>query len=363
MSDLIRDVEVFSPMKRVENPAYDANFILKWSGYVTVRIVMESGLDGWGMTFSDPVAEYVARYMKDELIGKDPIAHEDIWAAMYGVIRSSGRKGVALMAMSAVDIAIWDLRGKLLGLPIYRLLGGTNRRIPAYASVGFLSMPDDEVVEKSLQYIQAGYTTLKIKVGFDRGNNIKADVKRVEKVRAAVGNQAQIIVDANGVYDAATAIRFARAAADVDICLLEEPTHADDIAGLRRVRDTGLVPVASGENEYTKYGCRDLLMAEAVDVLQFDIARTGGFTEMMKIAAISQAWNVKMAPHFWPQFSAHVLSAIPNGLYLEVFPENRGAPIIKNQPAVTGGFYEIPDAPGLGLDFDREYLLPHTFTL
>jgi len=363
MNDLIRDVEVFVPLKRAVNPAYDANFVLKWSGYVTVRVVSESGLEGWGMTFSDPVAEYIERHLKEEVVGKDPIAHEEIWNAMYRVIRSSGRKGVALMAMSAIDIAIWDLRGKQLGLPVYRLLGGVNRMIPAYASVGFLSMPDDEVVEKSLQYSEDGYSTLKIKVGFDEGNNIKADVNRLEKVRGAVGDDIKIIVDANGVYDTATAIRFARAAADIDICLFEEPTHADDIAGLRRVRDTGLVPVASGENEYTKYGCRDLMMAEAVDVLQFDIARTGGFTEMMKVAAISQAWNVKLAPHFWPQFSAHVVSAAPNGLYLEAFPENRSVPIIKNQPAIVNGFYEIPDAPGLGLEFDREYLLDYKFSL
>ena len=363
MNDRIRDVEVFVMRKRAKNPVYDANYVMKWSGTVAVRVIAESGAEGWGMTFCDPVAEGIVCGLKDEIIGKDPLANEDIWHDMYRSIRSSGRKGVSLEAISVIDIAIWDLRGKLLGLPIYRLLGGSTRKIPAYASVGFLSMPDAEVVEKSLEYVAGGYKILKIKVGYDNGTNIRADVARVGKVRKAVGGDIRIIVDANGAYDAMTAIQFAKAASDVDICLFEEPTHADDIAGLRRVRDTGLIPVASGENEYTKYGCRDLVMAEAVDVLQFDIARVGGFTEMMKAAAIAQAWNVKLAPHFWPQMSAHVLSAVPNGLYLEVFPENRGLPLVKNQPAVVDGFYEIPDAPGLGLEFDGEYLSKYKFSL
>jgi L-alanine-DL-glutamate epimerase-like enolase superfamily enzyme len=264
------------------------------------------------------------------------------------------------MGMSAIDIALWDIRGKILGQPIYKLLGGTKRLIPAYASVGFLSMPEDTVVEKSLEYVEDGYSTLKVKVGYDYGQNLRADYHRVEKVRRAVGDDIDIVVDANGIYDAAAAIRFARMAEELEISLLEEPTHADDIAGLARVRGMTGIPIAAGENEYTKYGCRDLLCADAVDVLQFDITRAGGFTEMTKIIALSQAFNKKFAPHFWPQFSAHLLSAAPNGLYLETFPTPKGVKegdnIITNQPPVVKGHYEIPDGPGLGLTFDYEYL-------
>jgi L-alanine-DL-glutamate epimerase-like enolase superfamily enzyme len=278
---------------------------------------------------------------------------------MFLSIRSSGRKGVALLAISH--------RYRNLGpswensrVAEYKLLGGTKRKIPAYASVGFLSMPVEEVVEKSLEYITDGYKTLKIKVGYDGGKNIIADAERIEKVRKAVGDGIEIIIDANGIYDAATAIRFAEAVSDYHICLFEEPTHADDIMGLRRVREATTIPIASGENEYTKYGCRDLLLAQAVDVLQFDITRVGGFTEMVKISAMTQAWNLKLAPHFWPQFSAHLMSPAPHGLYLEVFPTPKGVPaggnIITNQPAVVNGFYEIPERPGMGLNYDVEYL-------
>jgi L-alanine-DL-glutamate epimerase-like enolase superfamily enzyme len=356
----IKDIEIFLPVFRQENPQYDSSFILKQRGRVVVRVMTDDGVEGYGMTFSDPVAEYIQKTLSEEVVGKDALAFEDIWNAMYTQIRSSGRKGAALMGMSAIDTAIWDIRGKILGQPIYKLLGGTKRLIPAYASVGFLSMPEDTVLEKSLEYVEEGYTTLKIKVGYDLGRNLRADFRRVERVRRAVGDDIDIIIDANGIYDAASAVRFAHMLADLDICLFEEPTHADDIAGLARVRGMTAIPIAAGENEYTKYGCRDLLSADAVDVLQFDIARAGGFTEMVKIIALSQAFNKKIAPHFWPQFSAHLLSAAQNGLFLEVFPSPKGVPegekIITNQPSVVKGYYEIPDGPGLGLEFDYSYL-------
>ena len=360
MSDKIKDIEVFLPIFRSPNPMYDSSFILKNMGNAVVRVVTENGVEGFGATFGEPVGEYIEKTLKEEVVGKDPLAFEDIWNDMYTAVRSAGRKGVALLAMSAIDIAIWDIRGKILGQPVYKLLGGTRNVIPAYASVGFLSLPEDECVEKSVEYVQGGFKTLKIKVGYDMGQNIVADVKRVEKVRKAVGDSIDIIVDANGIYDAATAIRFAKAASDLDICLFEEPVHADDIPGLKRVRDFGGIPVASGENEYTKYGCRDMLLAQCIDVLQFDITRAGGFTEMTKISAMTQAWNLRLAPHFWPQYSAHLLSPAPHGLYLEVFPTPKGTPaggkVILNQPSVDDGFYRIPDAPGLGLEYDLDYL-------
>jgi L-alanine-DL-glutamate epimerase-like enolase superfamily enzyme len=360
MSDKIKSVEVFQPIFRQTNPPYDSSFVLKLGGQTVVRVVTESGIAGYGMTFSDPVAEYIQKILREEVVGKDALAYEDIWNAMFTQIRSSGRKGAAMLGISAIDIAVWDIRGKILSQPIYRLLGGANRKIPAYASVGFLSMPDDEVADKAVEYTKDGYRTLKIKVGYDSGRNIRADHRRVEKVRRAVGDETEIIIDANGIYDAAAAIRLAAMLEPLNISLFEEPTHADDIAGLARVRSMTRIPIASGENEYTKYGCRDLLLAQAIDVLQFDITRAGGFTEMTKAAALTQAFNVKLAPHFWPQFSAHLLSAAPNGLYLEVFPTPKGAApggkIIKNQPPIIDGFYELPDTPGLGLEFDDLYL-------
>ena len=364
MLDKIRDVEVYMPIFRARAPVFDSSMVMKYGGSVVVRVITEGGLEGYGMTFGEPVGEYIVKTLREEVIGHDPLAHEDIWNGMNAAIRSAGRKGVALLGMSAIDIAVWDLRGKLLKQPVFRLLGGTKRKIPCYASVGFLSMPEDECVELSKKCVEDGYKTLKIKIGYDGGNNIRADARRVRAVRQAVGDEIDIIVDANGIFDAATAIRFTEEAGDCKICLFEEPTHADDIPGLARVRAATKIPVASGENEYTKYGCRDLVMAGAVDVVQFDITRVGGFTEMIKVAAISQAFNLKLAPHFWPQFSAHIMSAASNGLYLEVFPRTGGdSPpanqIITNQPPVENGYYELPELPGLGLEYNLDYLKAH----
>ena len=360
MADKIKDIETYFPVFRSENPAFDSSFVLKTTGFAVVRIITEEGIEGYGMTFGEPIGEYIENVLKSEIIGKDPLAFEDIWNNMFMAVRSSGRKGLALLAISAIDIAIWDIRGKILGQPVYRLLGGTKDTIPCYASVGFLSMPDEECVEKALEYVEDGYELLKIKIGYNAGTNIRADIARVEKVRAAVGSRAGIIVDANGIYDASTAIRFAKAARELDICLFEEPVHADDIPGLQRVRDAGDIPVATGENEYTKYGFRDLILAQCADVLQFDITRAGGFTEATKISALVQAWNLRFAPHFWPQYSAHLISPAPHGLYLEVFPVPKGtAPgdgIITNQPPVDNGYYKIPSAPGMGLEYNLDYL-------
>ncbi|MDR1193960.1 MAG: mandelate racemase/muconate lactonizing enzyme family protein [Peptococcaceae bacterium] len=360
MTQKIAAVEVYMPVFRAENPAFDSSFVLKSVGHAVVRIVTDDGLDGYGMTFAEPIGEYVKEILAEVVVGQDPLTHEDIWNSMYRATRSSGRKGLALMAISAIDIALWDLKGKILGQPIYRLLGGGRRKIPAYASVGFLSMSSDEVAEKSLLYIKEGYRVLKIKVGYDGGKNLTADIRRVERLRREVGGEIEIIVDANGAYDVSTAIRLAKSLAELGVCLFEEPVPADDIQGLRRVRDAACIPIAAGENEYTKYGCRDLLLAEAVDVLQFDITRAGGFTEMIKISAMTQAWNLRLAPHFWPQLSAHLLSPAPHGLYLEAFPAAASgavtAKVIKNQPPIRDGHYELPDAPGLGLSFDHEYL-------
>ena len=362
MQDRIVDVDVFAPIFRSESPAYDSSFILKSGGNNVVRITTESGIEGFGMTYGEPVADYVKNLLKEEIIGKDILASEDIWDAMFTQIRSSGRKGVALLGMSAIDIAVWDAKGKLLGQPVFRLLGGSNTKILCYASVGFLSMPDEECEKQSIECVEDGYKILKIKIGYDLGKNIRADYKRVERIRKAVGDDIDIIVDANGIYDAATAIRIAGMLEDLNVCLFEEPTHADDIPGLARVRSMTRIPVATGENEYTKYGCRDLVSAGALDVLQFDITRAGGYTEMMKAAAISQAFCLKLAPHFWPQFSAHVLSAASNGLYLETFAMPKGGSsyagnqVILNQPPVIEGYYNLTEEPGTGLKYNMDYL-------
>jgi L-alanine-DL-glutamate epimerase-like enolase superfamily enzyme len=180
-------------------------------------------------------------------------------------------------------------------------------------------------------------------------------------VRDAVGPNVGIMLDANNCWDAATGVQFANRVRDLDIMWLEEPVPADDIPGLARFRRGTDVPLATGEHEYTKWGVRDLILAEAADIVQADGARAGGYTEMLKIAALTQAWNLKFAPHAMENIHIHLVSAIPNALFLErlLMFEDITSKTFKDCPKPKDGFMEIPNKPGLGLDLDMDFIRDH----
>jgi L-alanine-DL-glutamate epimerase-like enolase superfamily enzyme len=206
--------------------------------------------------------------------------------------------------------------------------------------------------------VDQGYRHIKFKVGVDNALNPRRDAERVRKVRDAVGSEVRLLLDANNCWDAATAVQFANSVRECDILLFEEPVLADDIPGLARFKRGTDIPLATGEHEYTKYGLRDLILAEAVDIVQLDIARAGGFTEMLKIAAIAQAWNLKLAPHAMEHMHLHLVSAAPNGLFLErlLLFEEITAAVFRNVPPAVGGYMEVPESPGLGLELDMDFI-------
>ena len=363
MAHTITGLDVYSISTPIPNPVSDSSFTIPSAGMIVVRVTTSEGLSGYGTTFSvsvpTSVPEFILKTIKPVVIGKDPHAFTDIWNAMFSAVRSVGRKGFAFSALSAVDIAIWDLRGKILGLPVFRMLGGTKRQIPTYASGGWLSWTLDETIDIMKGWVNDGYFLVKMKVGIEGGRNLKGDARRVEAIRKAIGDDVGLLVDANGIWSSADAIRFADMIKEYNILVYEEPCTADDIAGLRRVREMTGLPIGTGENEYTKYGMRDLALGEAVDVVQLDVTRAGGFTEMMKVAAIAEAWNLQLAPHAWEGISAHLLSAVSNGLFLEKLDSTQELifkKAVHDFPLPKNGLYEIPDLPGLGLNFDQEYL-------
>lgn len=184
------------------------------------------------------------------------------------------------------------------------------------------------------------------------------DVERVRKVREAVGPQVQLLLDANNCWDAATAVQFANQIREYHVSFLEEPVFADDICGLARFKRGTDLPLATGEHEYTKYGVRDLILHEAADIVQCDGTRAGGFTEMLKIAALTQAWNLKFAPHGMENIHIHLVSAVPNALYLErlIMFEDITRSVYRNPPMPEKGYMEIPDLPGLGLELDMDFI-------
>jgi L-rhamnonate dehydratase len=240
----------------------DATRRVETIGFTIVRLTTDQGLEGFGVTYHEVGGEatkaLIERNMAPRLIGRDPFETEVIWSEMTSYLRGIGRKGLMFCALSAIDIALWDLKGKIAGLPLYKLLGGAERRIPVYASGGWTSYSDEQLVAEITGMVNQGYRMVKFKVGVDRGRNLRRDVQRVTKVREAVGDDIGIMLDANNCWDAATAVQFANRVRDLDIIWLEEPVPADDIPGLARFRQGTDIPLATGEHEYTKFGVRDL---------------------------------------------------------------------------------------------------------
>lgn len=323
-----------------------------------VEIETDQGLKGHGITIQDEMAALIVKKLKPILIGRDPIDTEDLWNEMLLSVRGSGRKGLCLVAISVLDIALWDLKGKILGIPIHKLFGGSRRFIPTYASGGWTSYSLDELLSEMKSFVDLGYDTVKMKVGVDLGKNIREDARRVRAVRDLVGDSTDIIIDANNVWDSGTAVRFYELIRDLDIAAFEEPVCADDIPGLARVRASCNIPLATGEHEYTKFGMRDILAGHAADIVQLDATKAGGYTEMLKVAGMTQGWNLLFAPHCFEIIHMHLLSAASNAFKLEKLFLFNGIMrrCIKNYPEPVKGMLEIPDRPGLGLDFDMDWI-------
>lgn len=359
---VIRDVKVHLVSMEVKGKFADATRKVETIGYTIVRVTTNEGIEGFGVTYHEVGGEatrmLIEKNIAPRIIGKDPFETEVIWADMFQYLRGVGRKGLMFCALSAVDIALWDLKGKILDIPLYRLWGGNQKKVPVYGSGGWTSYTDDELVAEMKDIVSRGYKMIKFKVGYDGGQSPSRDVERVRKVREAVGSDIGIMLDANNCWDAATGARFANRVKDYDIMFLEEPVFADDIPGLSRFKQSTDLPLASGEHEYTKYGARDLILHNAADIVQLDGTRAGGFTEMLKIAALTQAWNLKFAPHAMENIHIHLVSACPNALFLErlLLFEEITRNVYDGAPEPVDGYMTIPDEPGLGLKLNMDFI-------
>jgi L-alanine-DL-glutamate epimerase-like enolase superfamily enzyme len=362
MQHKIRNIDVHLVSAAVTGGFADATRKVETIGYVVVRVTTDQGLEGVGVTYhevgGEATCELINRNMTPRLIGRNPLETEAIWHEFFHYLRGVGRKGLMFCALSAVDTALWDLKGKIVGLPICRLLGSNTTRVPVYASGGWTSYSDDELVDEMKGMVARGFKAVKFKVGYDGGRNTRRDIQRVRKVREAVGPEIDLLVDANNCFDAATAVQLANNIREYDITLFEEPVFADDIPGLARFKRGTDIPLGTGEHEYTKFGVRDLLINEAADIVQLDGARAGGYTEMLKIAALTQAWNVKFAPHAMENIHLHLVASVPNAPFLErlLIFEDITAQLFKDAPVPVDGFMEIPDLPGLGLVLDMDFI-------
>lgn len=360
----IAKVQVHLVSTEVADGFADATRKVETIGYTVVRITTDKGMEGFGVTYHEVGGEatkvLIERNIAPRIIGRDPFETEEIWQEMFGYLRGVGRKGLMFCALSAVDIALWDLKGKILDIPLYKLMGGSRRKIPVYGSGGWTSYSDEELVEEMTGFVKKEhYNMIKFKVGVEGGRNLRRDVERVRKVREAVGPEIGIMLDANNCWDASTGARFANMVKEYDIMFLEEPVFADDMPGLKKYKRSTDLPLATGEHEYTKFGARDLVLNSDADIIQLDGTRAGGFTEMLKIAAITQAWNVKFAPHAMENIHIHLISACPNGLFLERLKLFEGitANLYLDAPLPVEGYMYIPeDKPGLGLTLNMDFI-------
>ncbi len=358
----ISGVEVFLCETRVKGNFADSTRHVETIGFVVVRVGLSDGRYGIGVTYHEVGGEAIRDFIKyavePRLIGRSPFETETLYEENFHYMRGVGRKGLAFCAYSAVDIALWDLKGKLLNMPLYRLLGGVKTEVPVYASGGWTSYDLDELLAEVKGMLARGFTKVKIKVGVDGGQNPREDLRRVAAVRELIGPGTGLMLDANNVWRASTAVQFANRVKECDVEFLEEPVFADDMPGLAQFRRGTDVPLATGEHEYTRFGVRDLLVNRAVDILQVDVTRCGGYTEILKIIGMTQAWNLGFAPHGMEHMHMHLVSAFPNALYLErlfMFEEVVRS-VYRNAPEPEGGLLRLPDAPGLGMELNMDYI-------
>ena len=232
---VIREVRADLIASPVQTGFQDATRKVETVGMCVIRVNTDQGLTGIGVTYhevgGEAIKEMIERYYGPKLIGRDPFETEEIWEELFHYARGVGRKGLSFCALSAVDIALWDLKGKIMDLPLYRLLGGNKKKVPVYASGGWTSYDDDALVAEALEMVRRGYKMIKLKVGVEGGRNIRRDTQRCRKVREAIGPDIGFMVDANNAFHSGDAVRLANEIREYDILFFEEPVFADDIPG------------------------------------------------------------------------------------------------------------------------------------
>jgi len=327
---------------------------------ITVRIMDDEGLEGLGYTYTVGVGGLaihvlIDRYLKPDLIGQDPGRIEQLWQRMWWRLHYVGRGGIASLAISAVDIALWDLAGKKQGEPLWRMLGGYNPRVKVYAGGVDLHFTLDALKEQACRFLAKGYGAIKMKVGRPR---LYEDITRVEAIRKLIGPGIPLMVDANMGWTVDQAIRASHALTEFDIYWLEEPTIPDDLAGHTRIAREGALPIATGENMHTLYEFQNFITAGAVAFPEPDVSNCGGISVWMKVARLAEAHNLPVTSHGVHDLHVHTLAAVPNASYLEGhgfgLEQYLAYPLqIENGEAIA------PDRPGHGVKLDREKMEPH----
>lgn len=284
--------------------------------------------------------------LKSDILGEDPHYTERIWRKLWSELGFFGVEGISVFGLSAIDRACWDAVGKAAGKPLYKLLGAYRDEVPTYAGGFWLQQSIDELVKDAKDFIREGYRAMKMRIGKPR---IEEDVERVQAVRQAIGQDVNLMVDANQRFTVEHAIRIGRKLEELNITWFEEPVPAYDLEGSARVAAALDVPIASGENVYTRYGFRRMLEMKAADIMMPDLIRVGGITELLKMAHMAEAYDVPITPHLFPEESMHLVGAIPNSTYVENMPWF--SPLYEERIELKNGLIVLPQRPGFGFTF------------
>ena len=329
---------------------------LEWKSTTLVLVHAHGGNKvGLGYTYADTATVTLIRDLLSEVVkGRDAMSPASSWNSMVSRIRNLGRPGIGSMAISAVDIAVWDLKARLLNVPLVTLLGAVRKAVPIYGSGGFTSYSDRQLQKQFAGWVKQGITRVKMKVG----RNARADVERVREARTAIGAETELYVDANGAYSRKQALQQAEEFAKFNVSWFEEPVSSDDLAGLRLLRDRAPagMDVAAGEYGYEAGYFRRMLGAGAVDVLQADATRCGGITGFLQAAALCEAHHVPLSAHTAPCVHTHLGCAVTRLRHLEYFHDHvRIESMFFDgiRPPVNGELSPDLSRPGMGIELKR----------
>lgn len=324
---------------------------------ITVRVTDSDGAEGVGYTYTvnsggAAIAVMIDRYLAPGLEGLDADRIEHLWQQMWWTLHYSGRGGHATSAISAVDIALWDLKGRRAGQPLWRLFGGFDPHVPVYAGGIDLQFPIERLLEQADRFKEMGFRAIKMKVGRE---NLSEDVDRVAKMRAHLGENFPLMVDANMKWSVDEAIRAARALTDFGLVWIEEPTIPDDLAGYIRIVRDGGQPIAGGENFHTLYEFQQAISSGAVTFPEPDVSNCGGYTVFRKIAGLAEASNLPVTSHGVHDLTVHAMASAPNRAHMEVHAFGLD-PYISNPMTIKDGFGIASERAGHGVELDFDAL-------
>jgi L-alanine-DL-glutamate epimerase-like enolase superfamily enzyme len=336
-------------VRKFPTPAPEADGTFEWDATTAVVVVLETaGCAGLGWTYSSPAAHSVVlHHLADVVRGRSAFDITSGWEAMHRAGRNIGTRGLWLQAMSAVDVAWWDLKARLLGASLIDLLGRCREAVPVYGSGGFTTMDDEQLAEQVADWRRLGCTAMKIKIGEHRGHCVERDLRRVRQLQEDAGAGVALMVDANGAYSVGQAGRVGAELDELGVVWFEEPVSSDDVSGLRRLRDDLRCDVAAGEYVAELDDLRALL--PAVDCVQLDATRCGGYTGFLRGAAVAAAHHLEVSAHCAPALHRPVAAAVPNLRHVEYFADHaRLEPeLLDGVPPVRDGFLPA-DTEGTG---------------